>query len=201
MMEPKSNRQYIYKSSSGINVLPADSYDLCEKGIIRIEEEITSEYANRIRDDIIYLQGRNMPIRILINSPGGSVIDGLVIVDLIEGATVPVDAYVTGMAASMAALILAAAPKGHRHILPSSQVLIHEPRVMQGMGGTASEMNARARSLMDVRDITTNVLSRHTGHDAKVINRIIRDGDRVFSAEEAVAWGIADDITRTLIFD
>ena len=193
-------RFYFKEGFNTLTVVDANSYDKEKYGIIRIDGELTSELVNSVRDDVLYLQHDKKAIKILMNSPGGSVRDGQVLVDLIEGATVPVDIYGTGLVASMGALIFAAAPKGHRHLLPSSQVMIHEPRVMGGMGGTATEMEAQAKSLMNVRNITSEVLARHTGHSVAEINRIIRNGDKFFTAEGAVAWGIADDIVKTIVY-
>ena len=102
--------------------------------------EVTSEMANTFVSELLYLAQSNEPIDIYINSPGGSVNAGLVIYDVIQSCEgkIPINMYCVGSASSMVAVILAGGQKGRRYILPHSKVMIHEPLISGGMGGSAT---------------------------------------------------------------
>ena len=101
------------------------------------------------------------PIRMIINSPGGEVQSGLALYDVMQALNCPVNTICLGMAASMAALIFVSGAR--REMLPHSRIMIHDPLIGGGIGGSALSVKARADDLMRIRDITGEVLSRHTG--------------------------------------
>lgn len=112
---------------------------------------------------LLYLQQEDAqaPIRMFINSPGGEVQSGLAPYDVMQALNCPVNTICLGMAASMAALIFVSGAR--REMLPHSRIMIHDPLIGGGIGGSALSVKARADDLMSIRDITGEVLSRHTG--------------------------------------
>ena len=133
-------------------------------------------------------------ITIEINSPGGEVISGMTIIDTINYIKAPVRVVVCGMAASMAAVILASIEKGRRYILPHSQVMIHQP--LGGTQGQASEIVKYAQNILKTKKLVNEILAKGTG---KTVEEIERDTDRDYymDAEEAIAYGIVDQIITT----
>ena len=168
---------------------------------IFIDGEINSELANSLLMQFQYLQNENdEPIKIYINSPGGEVNAGLLIYDLITNSNVEVNLYCTGMAASMAAIIFASGKKGHRYILPHSKVMIHEPLISGGLGGSATTIKNTAESILKIKKITCELLAKYTGKTVEEIDKAI-EHDNFMDANEAIEFGICDkiagaDITR-----
>lgn len=143
------------------------------------------------------MQDEVSDIDIYINSPGGEIRSGLVIYDLIRGSKAPVNLYCVGLAASMAALIFASGDKGRRYILPHSKVLIHEPLIAGGMGGSATSIKQTADAILGVREVVNGILAKHTGRPIEEIDRAT-DHDNLMSAQEAVDFGLCDHIITTL---
>lgn len=129
-------------------------------------------------------------VTMYINSPGGSVCDGLALYDVMEAIGCPIRTVCVGMAASMGALLFAAGDK--REMLPHAEVMIHDPLV-NGISGSALSIEESSRRLMNIRQITAEILSRHTGHTMEEVYEKTKQ-DSYFSAQEAVAWHLADRI-------
>ena len=110
-------------------------------------------------------------INLYINSGGGEVTAGLLIYDVIRQMKVPVNMYCTGIAASMAAVILAGGQKGRRFILPHSKTMIHEPLLSNGVGGSASSIKNISDSILETRKILNGILAEHTGKPLKEVNK------------------------------
>lgn len=166
------------------------------KRIIFLTEKITDETANDFFLQLTYLAESNDPVDIILNSPGGSVQAGMTIIDLIKSleGKIPIRMWVNGMAASMAAVILAAVPKGNRFISPSSMVMIHAARVMGEFGiATAADLRKTADSITETEKKTNAILAAGTG---KTVRQIQKDTsfDNFMTAEEAVTYGIADEV-------
>jgi ATP-dependent Clp protease protease subunit len=108
--------------------------------------EVNSESAQELVEKFLYLEAKDpgKPITFYINTPGGSITDGMAVYDTIKMITSPVTAVVTGMAASMGSILLCAAPKGHRHVFPHSRVLIHQPLISGRMVAPAVDINIQA---------------------------------------------------------
>ena len=130
---------------------------------------------------------------IILNSPGGEVAAGLVIYDIIQSYQNKVTMYCTGLAASMGAVILAGGQKGRRFILPHSKVMIHEPLIAGGMGGSATTIEKTAQTILETKSVLNRILSHHTGKTVEQINEATVF-DNYMSAEEAVKFGICDEI-------
>lgn len=126
--------------------------------------------ANDFVSLILFLSKEMKPVDIFLNSPGGSVNAGLVIYDLIQSCRCPVNIYCTGMAYSMGAVLLAGGQKGRRFILPHSKVMIHEPLITGGMGGSATTVKKTEESILEVKVLINELLSRHTGKSIEEID-------------------------------
>ena len=161
--------------------------------------EITEATADNFVSQFLYLAGTSEPIDIYINSPGGSVNAGLVIYDLIQSCLgkIPVNMYCTGMAASMGAVIFAGGQKGRRYILPHSRCMIHEPLIQGGMGGSATSIKKTAESILETKKITNGILAKHTGKSLEEIDEAT-SFDNMMNAEEAIEFGICDEIRSIL---
>ena len=165
---------------------------LLKERIIFIGGPIDDYVANLVIAQMLFLQSEDpdKDISLYINSPGGLVYAGLAIYDTMQYVK-NVSTICIGMAASMAALLLAAGQKGKRYALPYSRVMIHQP--MGGVRGQATEIEIEAREILRLKQIGNEILARHTGQP---LDRIEKDTDRNFymSAEEAKEYGLIDEI-------
>lgn len=189
----------IKKSNSGLQSLPIDSILLLQRKIF-LYDEITTESANLILKQLIYLREENNdPINIYISSPGGEVNAGLMLYDQLKGMTdVTINMYCTGIAASMAAIILAGGKKGNRFILPHSKVMIHEPLIAgRGVTGSATSIQQTAESIMETKKIMSELLARDTGRSVDEIIDAI-SYDHYMNATEAIKFGIVDAIVQKI---
>lgn len=159
--------------------------------IIILGTEIDESTANTIMAQLLYLNSMDnkKPIQMYINSPGGSVVAGLQIYDTMQMIKAPVQTICTGMAASMAAVILAGGRKGMRGALPNSSIMIHQP--MGGAVGQASDIAIANERIQFYKSRLYSILAEHTG---QTMEQILKDGDRDcwFTATEAKKYGIID---------
>ncbi len=173
------------------------SYDiysrLLKDRIIFLSGEINDDIANLVVAQLLFLQGEDpeKDINLYINSPGGSVYAGLAIYDTMQYVKPAVSTVCVGLAASMAALLLAAGEKGKRYALPYSRILIHQP--LGGASGQATDIEIHAREILSIKSITQDILVKHTGQDRA---RIEKDTERDYfmSAQEALDYGIIDKV-------
>ena len=172
------------------------AYDLYSRllsdRVIFLSGEITDDTSNIIISELLYLDSlSNDDIYIYINSPGGSVTAGLAIYDTMNYIKSDVQTIVVGMAASMAAFLLAAGTKGKRCALPNSEVMIHE--VLGGTEGQATVIKIQADRILKLRDKMNSLLAKLTN---KSISRINKDTERdnFMNAKEALTYGIIDKI-------
>lgn len=154
---------------------------------------ITQETPSEVGRIMMYLSEEKKPLRIMINSGGGEVIAGLAIYDMIQSYPYDIDMFCIGKAASMAAVLLAGGRPGHRFILPHSSVMIHEPLIAGGMGGSASTIEKTAKSILSTRDTLNGIIAKHTGKTLKEVNKAT-ETDNWMTAEEAIKFGICDEI-------
>lgn len=175
---------------------PAQTIDiysrLIEDRIIYMGEEFDNDSCNRIVAQLLYLDSLNHnPIRIYINSPGGTVIDGLAIIDTINFIKSPVYTICVGLAASMGAVLLSCGEKGHRTVLPHSRVMIHQ--VSGFAGGSLADMKIdleqTKRCEQDIYHILANNLDK--SYDEIVA---LCDRNNWFIGQEAIDLGIADKV-------
>ena len=134
-------------------------------------------------------------ITVFVNSPGGSVQDGLAIYDIMQAIACPIRTVCLGQAASMAALLFIAADE--RDMLPHAQIMIHDPLVTGGAGGSALELKILSDNMMRTRQALAEIVAKHTGHSVEeVLATTARD--TCFEADEAVVWGLADRVIERL---
>ncbi|MBR3313007.1 MAG: ATP-dependent Clp protease proteolytic subunit [Atopobiaceae bacterium] len=157
-----------------------------------IDDDMTYSLCQQLR----YLSKDDPRERITIyfNSPGGEVQSGLAIYDVMQAIPCPVRTVCLGMAASMAALLFVAGDE--REMLPHASLMIHDP-LIGNAGGSALELKTIADNLLRTRQITAEVLSRHTGHSVEEVLAVTKH-DTYFEASEAVAWGLADRVIDQL---
>ena len=168
---------------------------LLKDRIIFIGSLIDDGVANAVIAQLLFLDSQNPKedIKVYINSPGGSVTASLAIYDTVQYVKADVQTICVGLAASGAALLLAAGEKGKRMILPNGEVMIHQ--VMGGAQGQASDVDIQARHIIKVKDRLNEILAKHT--DQK-LEKVEKDTDRDYfmSAEEAKEYGIVDKIIK-----
>ncbi len=177
-----------------LNVAQMDVFSrLMMDRIIFLGTAIDDDVANIIQAQLLFLETNNpeRDVQIYINSPGGSVSAGLGIYDTMQLISPEVSTICTGMAASMAAVLLTAGQKGKRSALPHSRVMIHQP--LGGVQGQASDIEITAREILKYKQELYEILSLHSGQP---IDKIATDADRDFwmRAEEAKAYGLVDEI-------
>ena len=164
-----------------------------EAGEIYLDGSITSELLLPITAVFRECAQNEQSINLYINSPGGEVYAGLAIYDLMQEYPYELNVYCIGFAASMAAVLLAGGRKGHRFILPHSRVMIHEPLIADGFGGSATTIKNKAKSILDVRSLVNGILAKHTGKSVKEIDKAT-SFDNYMNAEEAIRFGICDEV-------
>ena len=166
---------------------------LLKDRIIFLGSPVDDQVANSLIAQLLYLdsQDATKEIKLYINSPGGSVSAGMAIYDTIRHIKSSVSTTVVGMAASMAAILLAAGDQGKRYSLKHSRVMIHQPS--SGFQGTASDIRIAAEQTMKIKAMSEKLLSEHTGQTLKKIQEDM-DRDYWMSASEAKKYGIIDQV-------
>jgi len=166
---------------------------LLKERVVFLVGPVTEVTANLIVAQLLFLESDNpdKEISFYINSPGGSVSDGLAIYDTMQFVKPNVSTLCIGQAASMGALLLAAGAKGKRFCLPNSRVMIHQP--MGGFQGQASDVEIHAREILNRKAKLNEIFAKHTGQDLKTVERDT-DRDNFLSAEQALGYGIVDKV-------
>ena len=168
---------------------------LLKERIVFLGGPITDQVANSIIAQLLYLASKDpeKEIQFYINSPGGIVTAGLAIYDTMQYIKCPISTVCVGMAASMAATLLAAGTRGKRYALPNAEILLHQ--VMGGVTGEAVEIEITAKQIMKIKDKINRILAKHTGQP---LEKIEKDTDRDFylTAEEAKAYGLIDEVIQ-----
>ena len=179
------------------------SYDIFSRllndRIIVLSEDVNPNSASVIIAQLLYLEGQDpeKDISFYINSPGGSITDGMAIHDTMNYIKCDVSTICVGMAASMGAFLLASGTKGKRFALPNSEILIHQPLISGGQGGglsgQASDIQIHANHLVQIKKKMNRMLSEYTGQPLEVVEKDT-DRDNYLTAEEAKAYGLIDEI-------
>lgn len=168
---------------------------LLKERIIFLGDPIDENVANIVIAQLLFLESedKQKDIKLYINTPGGSVTDGLAIYDTMQYIKPEVSTMCVGLAASMGALLLAAGAHGKRMALPNSQILIHQ--VMGGAEGQAADIKIKAEQILKIRDNLNQILAQHTGQK---LEKVEKDTDRDYymTAEEALKYGIIDKVIK-----
>lgn len=173
------------------------SYDifsrLLKDRIIFIGEEITDVTASLVVAQLLFLESDDpdKDIHIYINSPGGSITAGMAIYDTMQYIKPDVSTICVGMAASMGAFLLTAGAIGKRYALPNSEIMIHQP--LGGAKGQATDIKIQADRILKMRETLNKILSERTGQDFETISKDT-DRDNFMSADEAMSYGIVDEV-------
>lgn len=166
---------------------------LMKDRIVFLGTAIDDMVANSIVAQLLFLESEDpeKDVNLYINSPGGSVTAGLAIYDTMQYVRCPITTICTGMAASMAAVILAAGSAGKRKALPHSRVMIHQPH--GGSRGQVSDIEIIAKEMLRTKQTLTEILAKHSGQP---VDRVSKDSDRDYymSAVEAKEYGLIDDV-------
>lgn len=177
-----------------MNMVTMDVFSrLMADRIIFLGSPIDDEVANIITSQLMYLNSvdKESDIKMFINSPGGSVIDGLAIYDIMNWVDCDVATYTMGMAASMGSVLCSSGERGKRYALPNSTIMIHQ--VSSGCRGQNSDIQIAAKESQKWQNLLYNILAQNTG---KTFEEIERDADRDhwFMANEALEYGLIDEI-------
>lgn len=176
------------------------SYDifsrLLKDRIIFLGEDVNPTTASLTIAQLLFLESEDpdKEISLYINSPGGSITDGMAIVDTMNYIKCPVSTICIGMAASMGSVLLASGEKGRRFATPNSEILIHQPLIGGGgLSGQTTEIKIHADHMVKTREKLNKLLSEKTGQSLETINRDT-ERDHYMTAEEALAYGLIDGI-------
>ena len=173
------------------------SYDIYSRllndRIVMLHEEVNATTASLVVSQLLYLEGQDASkyISLYINSPGGSVTDGLAIYDTMQYIRCDVSTICMGLAASMGAFLLAAGAKGKRYALPNSDIMIHQPS--GGAKGQATDINIHAQHILQTKQRLNKILAEKTGQS---IDKIAADTERdnFMTAQQALEYGIVDKV-------
>lgn len=168
---------------------------LLKDRIIFLGDVITAPVANAVIAQLLFLasQDEKRPIKLYINTPGGTVTDGLAIFDTMQHVKAPVSTICVGLAASMGALLLSGGAKGQRYALPNAEIMVHQ--VFGGAQGQASDIKIKAEHIIKIKERLNRILAKTTGQS---FAKVEKDTDRDFhmTAEDAVEYGIIDKIIK-----
>ena len=176
------------------------SYDifsrLLKDRIIFLGEDVNPTSASLVIAQMLFLESEDpdKEIYFYINSPGGSITDGMAIVDTMNYIKCPVATYCVGLAASMGAVLLASGEKGKRFAMPNSEILIHQPLIGgHGISGQTTEIKIHADHMVKTREKLNKLLSERTGQTLETIEKDT-ERDNYMTAEEALKYGLIDGI-------
>ena len=178
------------------------SYDIFSRllndRIIVLSEDVNPNSASVIVAELLYLEGQDpeKDIYFYINSPGGSISDGMAIHDTMNYIKCDVSTICVGMAASMGSFLLASGTKGKRFALPNSEILIHQPLIScqgGGISGQATDIQIHANHIIHIRERMNTLLSEYTGQPLETIQKDT-DRDNYMTAQQAKEYGLIDDI-------
>lgn len=174
---------------------------LLRERIVFLGTEIEDEMANIVVSQLLFLEAEEpeKDIRLYINSPGGDIHSGLAIYDTMQHIRSDVMTICIGQAASMAAILLSGGTKGKRLALPHSRIMIHQP--LGGMGrGQASDVAIFAEDMVKTKRLLNEILANNTGQPVKKVEKD-KDRDYIMTAEEAVEYGLIDEVIVRLAPD
>ena len=166
---------------------------LLKERIVFLGDQVTPETANLVVAQLIFLANEDpkKDIKFYINSPGGSVYDGLAIIDTMNYIQPDVQTIGIGLQASMGAMLLSCGAKGKRFVLPNSRIMIHQP--LGGAQGQASDIQIQAEHILRIKKKMTQILSENTGKPVETVERDT-DRDNYLTADEALEYGLIDRV-------
>ncbi|KAK1177699.1 MULTISPECIES: ATP-dependent Clp protease proteolytic subunit [Streptomyces] len=189
--------EFTERTSNGVRTMDPYSKLLSER-IVFLGTQVDDTSANDVIAQLVHLEhaSPDQDISLYINSPGGSFSAMTAIYDTMHFVTCDVETICLGQAASAAAVLLAAGTPGKRFALPGARVLIHQPSFSEPIQGTTSDLELQAKEMLRTRALLEELLVRHTGQTAERIRSDI-ERDKIFNAEDAVAYGLVDRLTQS----
>jgi ATP-dependent Clp protease protease subunit len=168
---------------------------LLRDNIIFLGTPVDDNVANLIIAQLLFLSAEDpeKDIQLYINSPGGSITAGMAIYDTMQYIKNDVMTICIGQAASMGAMLLAAGTRGKRYALPNSRILIHQPAIMGGLSGQATDIDIHAREILRMREILNQLLAKHTGQRLDKVEKDV-ERDFIMNSQQSKEYGIIDDI-------
>lgn len=168
---------------------------ILEDRIVMLCDEVNHDTAQIVIAQLLYLASvdDSADITLYINSPGGSVTDGLAIYDTMQVIKPDVSVVCMGLAASMGAFLLSGGAKGKRYSLPNSEIMIHQPLIGGGLGGQQTDIMIRAKNLEKTRERLERIMAENTGKTVEEIHEAC-ERDNFMTAEEALEFGLIDSI-------
>jgi len=168
---------------------------LLRDNIIFIGTPIDDNVANLIIAQLLFLAAEDpeKDIQLYINSPGGSITAGMAIYDTMQYIKPDVMTICIGQAASMAAVLLSAGAPKKRFALPNSRILIHQPHIMGGLSGQATDIDIHAREILRMRELLNQIMAKHTGQKLEKVEKDV-ERDFIMNAQQGKEYGIIDDI-------
>lgn len=176
----------------GLHEVSAAAYGLRSRNIF-LNGEINEDMANSFLWQMLYLsqEAPEKDINIFLNSSGGEVVSGLMIADILLNTKMQVNIYCTGIAASMAAVLLSCGK--NRYIFPNAKTMIHEPLISGAFCQKAGSLQDMSQSLMKIREKLNSLLAQRTGKTIEVINEVTAQ-ERYMTAFESVEFGLCDEV-------
>ena len=186
---------YLERTTNGTTGVTLESVLMEQNRLIFLDKPVDAESIVEIIKQILVLSAVNKyeVITLVINTPGGSITDGLALVDVIKSCPCPIRGISLGIAASMGAVILASCTRGQRFVTEHSRVMLHEPLISNATGGNCSSIQATAEALLERKKLINKLLCEYTGKDMKTINKAT-SFDNYLSADAAVSLGLCDEI-------
>ncbi|WP_051638457.1 ClpP family protease [Butyrivibrio sp. NC2002] len=196
------NSKIIFESVRGLEAVPIDDVFLRDRKVFLVGE-VNDESCNGLIKQLVYMESEDntKPIILFIDSPGGSVSDGLAVYDVIRLMKSPVTCVVTGIAASMGSIILLACDKDKRFMLPSSRIMIHDCSFgNRQIGGLKPfEIEEELNQLKHTNERLVSIIAERTGKTVEEVSEVTKY-DSYFSAEEAIKFGLASAVIDTSNF-
>ncbi|GAA2620840.1 ATP-dependent Clp protease proteolytic subunit [Streptomyces axinellae] len=189
--------EFTERTSSGLRTMDPYSKLMAER-IVFLGTQIDDTSANDVMAQFIHLEhsAPDQDISLYINSPGGSFTAMTAIYDTMRFISCDVETVCLGQAASAASVLLAAGAPGKRLALPGARVLIHQPSIHEPVQGQADDLEIQAREMLRTRELLEELYERHTGQPRNKVSADI-ERDKIFDAEQALAYGLIDRITTS----
>lgn len=180
------------ESSNGLAAYSIQDEMLARREVLCVCD-INSQTVNSLIIQLLHLEKENpeAEITMYINSPGGEVDSGLALYDVMQSISCPIKTVCCGLAASMGSILFMCGDT--RQMLPHSKVMIHDPRTAGSVGGTALDLMERSKDIMNTRKALAKIIANHTGRTIEEVYEKTQK-DSYFSAEEAIAFGLADEV-------
>lgn len=185
---------YVFTDNKGRNTFKTEDF-LTSKRVIMLKGEINNDTALNIVENILLMsEESSKDITICINSPGGSIDAGLLILDAMQGSRCDIRTVCLGECYSMGAFLLAAGTKGKRYISAHGRTMIHEPQLSSGLAGNCTSIEEISKSMLNTKNMINNMLAAFCGKNLQDIDNATKNKDCFMNAENAKQFGLVDHV-------